>query len=220
MHTVTRMALVLLMMWVLVYTYMGLRMHEGSAPRYTTLEGTEEVTLANPVGWKQDKPPLYKQALESNRCPVLITFATGKNYGPEQIHFFANSFQRWAPWEAKIVFFTDDGLVPSSFTVPRPHMIMFVNASAVPITRTNHTVIPVIRRFFIYEAWLKEHANEFSSVYLADSRDLFFQADLFEPITERGLYFFEEAVSLAHEPFYNQVWIRDCYGNEGRFPQC
>lgn len=143
--------------WILAYTCMVFA--------FGSPEIHDEVPLAPPVSWKQSVPPIYKQALALNRYPALITFATGKKYGAAQVHFFANSFQRWAPWEAKIVFFTDDGLVPAGFTVPRPENVIFVNASAVDISVApeNATKLPVIRRFFIYKAWLESHAANFST---------------------------------------------------------
>jgi hypothetical protein len=177
---------------------------------------TPDIVHQAPRSWeKEDKTPFYKHPHSANQTPVLLTFATG--YGAAQLHFFANSFQRWAPWEAKLVFFTEDGLVPVGLVVPRPENVIFVKTSSIILphnTPSNVTELPVIHRFFLYKTWLENHASDYSTVYLADFRDLFFQGDPFEPITERGVYLFEESVALTNEPFYNQPWIRQCYGND------
>jgi len=166
----------------------------------------------------------------SGRHPVLMAYATG--YKPELIHFFVNSYQRWAQWDAYLVLFTDDGKPPKHLTCPRPDMVEFVAADSVPIPKGAQQVEmkieqdtltkeAVVKRYKVYKSWLEARLRDatkpqFSQIFLSDVRDVFFQANPFDRVIGSDtLYVFQEGVAFKNEPHYNQPWVKGCYGDAG-----
>jgi hypothetical protein len=72
-----------------------------------------------------------------------------------------------------------------------------------------------IKRFYKVREYLQSNPGAHSRVIMADARDIMLQGDPFIQITdERGVYAFTEYRSFKDEPVFNQVWARECYGDE------
>eukprot|EP00035_Acanthoeca_spectabilis_P026427 m.462605 g.462605 ORF g.462605 m.462605 type:complete len:379 (-) comp22718_c0_seq1:14-1150(-) len=71
------------------------------------------------------------------------------------------------------------------------------------------------KRFFTVREYLRAHEERFDRVIFADARDLILQSDPFDQIKDpKGVYAFTEHQSFKADPKFNQVWARQCYGDD------
>lgn len=148
-------------------------------------------------------------ALQDMPPDLLMGYATG--YSADVIDVFINTFQRVSP--ARIVLFTRDGVWPRGLECHRPDQVTVVSIRALGLSRAVRQMPAVTQRFYAYQQWLARHGSAYGRIIVADVRDTFFQSDPFDSVRRaEQVYLFEEGVSLQHEPYYNQPWIRDCAG--------
>lgn len=84
-----------------------------------------------------------------------------------------------------------------------------------------HTIIneknypPNSLRFIFYKAFLDKHKNLYEKILHADTRDVYFQDDIFSKPWKDSLYCFleDESASIASDKF-NSHWIRQGFGEK------
>lgn len=137
---------------------------------------------------------------------IIMGFASG--YKLRDVSFFIESGLRCT--KAHFILFVNslDDMLGEITHHPR---VVFVPILDMGAFHSN----PVIQRFYVYDAWLKgfnQSAVGFHlrRILLTDVRDVFFQGDVFEPMTAPGIHVFDEGILLRDEPNYNHGWIRDC----------
>lgn len=148
------------------------------------------------------------------KTDIILGMAQG--YSSNDINVFVSSFYTWNP-KAHLILFTDSEMEFEGRYSGRLHII---SISSVTSDHRSRTLEPVIERFSLYLLWIQSSFKDGrlfgflpGKIFLTDVRDVFFQGDVFKPINDKGLYFFEEGSSLKNEPFYNQRWIKECKGS-------
>ena len=72
------------------------------------------------------------------------------------------------------------------------------------------------RRYAVIGKWLEEHANSYGRVIMTDTRDIALFDDPFTQIdaAHPGAQAFTEVVTYKYDHWYNQGWVRNCYGQQ------
>ena len=79
----------------------------------------------------------------------------------------------------------------------------------------NFTPHPKTLRYFLYLAYIRAHHDQFSKIFICDSRDLIFQKNPFQKIEISNLLFCAESKEeTIGSNFFNSLWIREAFGHD------
>ena len=145
------------------------------------------------------------QACTSAPKSIDAVLSLIEGYGYDQYKHLVVSFRRWhrRP-DVKLILFGGNADCPDGDRVWCVSLADLDGGSGRPETR----------RFRIYDSFMARHAGTLRHVFFTDSRDVFFQGDVFGPgrMTAQGVHLFAENYQLQHEKAHNQPWVRDCRG--------
>ena len=192
------------------------RAHKGLAPLYDgepvlVVNEWSDVTPKLLSTWK---PPdggskkvfanyWHNQLTAHMRHPlrdVLIGYAVG--YGEDILWRLASAFHEVTRENADLVLFT-------SLTVSK--IARFPRLKLIHKPARGNSAF---ERYKHISGWLQEHAHLYNRVIMTDTRDIALFDDPFPQIQNEPIQAFTEVVTYKYDHWYNQGWVRNCYGQE------
>ena len=143
----------------------------------------------------------------SKNRDLMVGYADG--YGIDVVWRLSSAFQSVTQDNADLVLFTtslshsDKKRLYSSF--PRLHL-------RTPIVHAGGN--PAFMQYVAIQSWILSQTVPYQRVILTDTRDIALFDDPFKQV-QRGsntIQTFTEVVTYKYDHWYNQVWIRNCYG--------
>jgi len=145
------------------------------------------------------------------RFKLMIGYASG--YPLRHIHRLASAFEALTSADCRIVLFSDahPNLETQKFT-----KLELISPKDVLLLEDTGFHNPAFERYVVINTWLRKYSHRFSKVIMTDARDIALFGDPFSQIEYdfEGVQSFTEVVTYEYDHWYNQVWVRDCYGQE------
>lgn len=139
---------------------------------------------------------------------LVLGCATG--YGKQELSIFVNSLRFHSPSCDIALILSRDKYKKDHEFFKKNHIIplFFESARWIP-TRIHYA------RSGKYLDFLLEHPL-YDRIFLADTRDVVFQGDLFSktPIDQKFLWLFEESLTIGEDLTFNYMWITNHFGKD------
>lgn len=137
-----------------------------------------------------------------------LIMGVAKGYGWDILEPFVTSFERNCP-SAELVLFVDD---ISAFTRARLQRCKRVVVVDIPAAYKN--ILIIHSRWKMCADFLEQFGAAYEQVFLTDTRDVIFQADIFESFKDHSSYlgYVTENFLIGEDKIYNYFWLKSCFG--------
>ncbi|OHT06256.1 hypothetical protein TRFO_25742 [Tritrichomonas foetus] len=90
--------------------------------------------------------------------------------------------------------------------------VKLVKCPFTPKMREQHNVV---LRSMLLANYVRLYIDYYDRVFFFDAFDVFFNADPFEYFIGDNLFLFQESMGNINQNCYNNMWVKECFGDEG-----